>query len=159
VVDSIVRAAYRTASLALRVWARLTHPTVTGATVLVWRASALLLVQTSYQPWRSPPGGRVASGEDPRDAAARELQEETGLQIAPAVLDNLGTWIVDHSHIEDHVHVFACNEADTTGSLRVDQREIIAASFVEFDTLAGLELWPPLQALRADGLRPPLPGV
>ncbi len=150
----MVRTAYRLASKTFGAWAHLTHPTVRGATVFVWRGDALLLVQTSYHPWQSTPGGRVERGEDPRDAAARELQEETGLEIDPEALSNLGSWIVEHSHMEDHVHVFACQEADTTGTIAFDRREIVGAEFVPLQALSKLELWPPLRTMLGQGLRP-----
>ncbi|MEW2402170.1 NUDIX hydrolase [Streptomyces sp. NPDC046862] len=38
------------------------------------------------------PGGYVAPGETPRAAAARELQEETGISVAPEDLTQIGVF-------------------------------------------------------------------
>ena len=49
----------------------------------------MLLVQRRFDPKKgfwSLPGGYVDAGEDPRVAAAREVKEETGLEIAVAAL-------------------------------------------------------------------------
>jgi mutator protein MutT len=37
------------------------------------------------------PGGRIEAGEEPRDAAVREVFEETGLTVQPSNLIELGT--------------------------------------------------------------------
>ena len=52
----------------------------------------ILLVKTwlSTDEWEFP-GGGVERGESLEDAACRELREETGIRIAPAKLDKLGT--------------------------------------------------------------------
>ncbi|QLH81956.1 NUDIX hydrolase [Halosimplex pelagicum] len=41
------------------------------------------------------PGGRIEGGEPPRAGAARELEEETGLSVAPADLELLGDGFLD----------------------------------------------------------------
>jgi 8-oxo-dGTP pyrophosphatase MutT (NUDIX family) len=62
-----------------------------GAMVFVERDDgALLLVQHSYRERWGVPGGLLEKGEDPREAAVREVFEETGLPVVlvgePAVV-------------------------------------------------------------------------
>ena len=62
-----------------------------GAMVFVERDDgALLLVQHTYRERWGVPGGLLEKGEDPREAAVREVFEETGLRVAlvgePAVV-------------------------------------------------------------------------
>ena len=57
---------------------------------IVWENS-ILLVHPTNASWRKPtlgiPKGGIEEGEDPLDAAIRELKEETGILIRPDQLD------------------------------------------------------------------------
>jgi 8-oxo-dGTP pyrophosphatase MutT (NUDIX family) len=64
--------------------------------ILVDRAGRLLLFQ-SEDSWFTP-GGGIEDGETTEQAAARELWEETGLQIAP---DQLGPMVAESSGYAD----------------------------------------------------------
>ena len=58
------------------------HNPALAVDALVKRGDTILLIQRGRDPWKGSwalPGGFVDHGEDPKDAAIRELAEETGL--------------------------------------------------------------------------------
>jgi len=55
-----------------------------GAAVLIEHDNKLLLLQRNHEPWKGTwmvPAGYVEADEDPKDAAIREVHEETGLEV------------------------------------------------------------------------------
>jgi 8-oxo-dGTP diphosphatase len=53
-----------------------------GASIAVFKEDTVLLVKRARAPWQgvwSLPGGSIEGSESPRDAAHRELMEETGI--------------------------------------------------------------------------------
>jgi ADP-ribose pyrophosphatase YjhB (NUDIX family) len=65
-----------------RIVRRISPNFTVGAMCFVERADgALLLVEHTYRQRWGVPGGLLEKREDPRDAACREVLEETGLQI------------------------------------------------------------------------------
>lgn len=65
-------------------------PHVTSCGVLVTDGQRLLLGHATHSPRWDIPKGIAEPGEEFRSAAARELEEETGLVVAPNVLRELG---------------------------------------------------------------------
>jgi 8-oxo-dGTP diphosphatase len=144
VIDSLFRVAYRCAYQMMRTYWRLLHPTTHGALVALWYQGEILLVQNSYVRYRSLPGGYVGRNETGRDAAVRELREETGFEIRPfelkLALDQWHEWEGKHEHIE--IFELDLKEAIT---IQVDNREVIEASFVAPARALEMNLFPPLR--------------
>jgi len=82
-----------------RVLAQLDHPALPKHLAQFEEDGALLLVEHTYRQRWGVPGGLLERREDPRDAARREVFEETGLQIEllgePAVVVDAAPQRVD----------------------------------------------------------------
>ncbi|MFB8213111.1 NUDIX domain-containing protein [Streptomyces anulatus] len=122
------------------------------ADVVCIRGSEVLLIERGWDPHQGMyalPGGHVDPGETPRNAAARELLEETGVHIAPADLVFVGRWgkpdrdprgryitaayaaIVPEdttARAGDDAAAVRWMPLDTPGTLAFDHEEIVAAA-------------------------------
>jgi ADP-ribose pyrophosphatase len=79
------------------------------------------------------PGGVIERGEEPRAAAARELEEETGylassLRLAGSVFPNPAI-------MTNRYHVFLAEGLEPSGSVSLDEHEVIDAFLVPADEL------------------------
>jgi 8-oxo-dGTP diphosphatase len=124
------RWAYRLAFEAARLWWRLRRPEHHGAVVAVWLGGRVLIVRQSYRSNPSWPGGGIRRGEDPREAAKRELAEELDLSVRPSDLVLAQEMTVDWDFRREHVRIFDLR-LDAEPRLRVDNREIVGAEFIE----------------------------
>jgi 8-oxo-dGTP diphosphatase len=111
------------------------------------RDDELLLVRRGHGPaagtW-SLPGGRVAFGEDLREALVREMLEETGLEV---VVEEFLGWVErigdapepHHFVILDFsVHVFDPDADPTAGDDAAEARWVPVAELVELSLTDGL---------------------
>lgn len=75
------------------------------ATALVLHKNKVLLTKRAKAPFKDKwdlPGGFIERGENPQDAARRELKEETGLDIT--IKDVLGIYPDEYTHGSDSFH-------------------------------------------------------
>ena len=116
-----------------------------GAVVLVDPSGAVLLQERDEHAPLDPErwgltGGHLEPGEDPRTGAARELEEETGIRVSPATLEELAVLDVFHPLYGsvDRVHVYVA-PSDLTDD-DVDCREGRRIVFVPPDRAPALDL-------------------
>ena len=132
----LLHAAYWVAYRLLLAYWFVLRPRHPSAHVAVWVGEELLVIETSYKPWVWVPGGGIGRGETPRDAAARELGEEVGIQVEAEELAEFG---VVESHAEfntDLAHFFELVR-ETPPSVSIDEIEVVAARFVRPETIDG----------------------
>ena len=129
---SLHRVLYRFAHGLRRLWWQTTKPQVEGAAVIATDLNdQLLLIRLSYGSggWNLPTGG-IKKGEDPVEAARRELAEETGCEAHSLTL--LGTQREVLHGADNIVHVFS---AKVSGIPRADMREVVEARFFPMHSL------------------------
>ncbi len=110
------------------------------------------------------PAGSLKHGEDPREAAARECQEEIGL--IPSTVERLGAFFPTPGYCDEEMHFFLATglrkPSDDDPTARQDEDEdiesqpfaiddirkmVASGAIVDLKTIAGLAL-----------MRPPAPG-
>ncbi len=121
--------------------------------VAVWLGGRVLAVQQSYRSNLSWPGGGMRRGEQPREAARRELREELGLLVGPDDLVFARGMVVDWDFRRDRVRIFEVH-LRAEPDLRIDNREIVAARFVEPRALLAEDILPPFIRAYLGGARP-----
>lgn len=143
-VDAMFRLAYRGAYRMMRVYWRLANPQTHGALVLIWHEGKVLLVKNSYVSYHSAPGGYVHDGENSRDAAARELREETGMRVTGEdLVPALSKWH-DWEGKREHIEIFEL-DARELPDIQVDNREVVSAAFYAPEEALALTVFPPLR--------------
>jgi 8-oxo-dGTP pyrophosphatase MutT (NUDIX family) len=134
--------AYRVGFRTVRLWWRLRRPAHDGAIVAVWCGGRFLVVQQFYRSNSYWPGGGISRGGEPREAAWRELLEELGLAVDPDDPVLARDTMVDRNFRRDRGRVSESRPHEEP-VLRLDNREVVAAHFVE-----------PRALLAGDGLAP-----
>jgi 8-oxo-dGTP diphosphatase len=141
ITDRLWQLAYAIAYRLLRIWWFLRRPAHHGALVALWHDGEILVLRSSYRGGWSLPGGGIARGESPREAATRELREEIGLAVAPDALHEAQALALVWERRSDHTTIFELALAQRP-TLRLDNREIVGAAFRPPDTIAPDEVAP-----------------
>jgi 8-oxo-dGTP pyrophosphatase MutT (NUDIX family) len=108
-----------------------------GTQVAIWVDGKVLCVRPSYRGVLTFPGGGVEPGEDPAAAAQRELLEELDLSVPRDRLRPVFTARGRWDGRPDTVTFFELM-LDAAPAVRVDNREILAAMFLDPAGLTGV---------------------
>ncbi|QDH19565.1 NUDIX domain-containing protein [Saccharibacillus brassicae] len=106
--------------------------------VLAIRGGKLLVVEQFRQPLGRTeieiPAGKLEPGEDPREAAARELEEETGYR-APELL-HLSSFYTSPGFADEIIHFYAAENL-TEGTLHPDEDEFLELTEITLEEAFG----------------------
>ena len=118
--------------------------------VICFRGDDVLLIRRGKAPrageW-SLPGGRIEPGESEREAALRELAEETGVraELGPKV----ATIDADFEGVSYRLHDYVARWVSGEPAGADDALE---AAFVPMDAIGALRMWPKTEAVIRDAL-------
>jgi len=120
------------------------------ACALALENDSLLLVKqnapTRPHPIWLPPGGEIAFGESASGAAQRETLEETGLQVKIYRLAAIHEFIEPPWHAIELFFLAGRTggelRAGTDPELSADEQQILECSFVDFEKLPDISLYP-----------------
>ena len=116
-----------------------------GVGVVVWKDGKVLLIRRGKSPMRgrwSLPGGRQELGETVREAAVREVREETGVEIRlGALLDVVDTIRRDDSGAVTLQYTLVDFDADWIAGAPQAASDAECAEWADPDDLAPYGLW------------------
>ena len=143
-LDRAYQFAFRLGYKLCRYWWTAFQPSTQGAFVGIWCQGQVLLIQNSYVPYSSFPGGGISSRETPAEAAIRECFEEVGLDVGmgSVALD----FVTEHrwENKRDTVWMFRLELAEFP-TIRIDNREVVEAAFYEPAEALKLPLFVPVR--------------
>ena len=118
---------------------------VVGVGVVVWKDGRVLLIRRGKSPMRgcwSLPGGRQELGETVREAAVREVREETGVEIRlGALLDVVDTIRRNDGGAVDLQYTLVDFDADWAAGEPQAASDAEQAQWSDPDDLAPYRLW------------------
>ena len=101
-----------------------------GAAMLIERGNQLLLLQRNHEPWKGSwmlPAGYVEADENPKDAAHREVFEETGLVVESSEFSHVYYFLDDP---RGNGVAFVYKARDISGEIKLNEESSAAQYFL-----------------------------
>jgi 8-oxo-dGTP diphosphatase len=143
-LNAPVRLVYRAAHLALRAYWLVRRPETRGALVALWFEGRVLVIRSSYRRTFSLPGGYVKRGEDPKQAALRELWEELGIRVPEGRIAHAWHGSRPFEHRTDTLDIFE-TELERPFHLEPDGRELVWAGWKTPEEARAMRIVPHLR--------------
>lgn len=116
------------------------RPEGRGAYVAVWVGDEVLMIKNSYKKTYTLPSGGIKRKEDYRQAALRELREETGVEAELKSLQHYKDYVGYKEYKKDHCKIFEL-KLDSKPEIKVDNREVVWGDFIKFHNIQDLDLF------------------
>lgn len=140
-INVLWRVFYFIAYRIMRVFWALRGKRPRGAFVAIWHGGRVLVIRTSYQSHLTFPGGICRRAEPPLENALREVREEVGISLDPAGLHHVQDAGILARLDRVGVTLYEAH-LDQMPAVKIDQREIIYADFMQPGLLQAERLWP-----------------
>lgn len=88
------------------------------------------------------PGGRMNIDEEPREAVAREIREELGIEIEVGAVVYMEQFIQGNEGTRAFVIVYECQMMDPAANLTLSEDEVCEIAWVSADELHKYPLFP-----------------
>ncbi len=122
--------------------------TIEVVAAIILRDGQVFATQRGYgefQGWWEFPGGKIESGESPKEALKREIREELDAEIEVGELLQTVEWDYPNFHLT--MHCFICGLISE--SLHLNEHE--AATWLSSETLRSVK-WLPADEILLDGI-------
>jgi len=131
-VKRFIRLGYALAAQARLVYWFVFRPNTFGVKCVIQYEGRWLMIRNSYGKghWTFP-GGAVDRGEDPADAAIREVREEVGIALDSVV--SIGSYQSNRQYKHDTVHCFVATVR--SDDHQIDNAEVIESGWFRPDAL------------------------
>lgn len=151
--DILARLFLKAAYFASIIFCFIFRPATKSAIIAIWLKNKVLIIKNSYYHKYVIPGGYINMGENPVEAAVREIQEEIGIIADPNQLKKICVIKETFNYKRETINCFELILNDPP-HIRLDHREVVWAGFIPLHKAFKLKLSAPVRTFLIKYLSP-----